>query len=199
MAQAYREAILCEALRAEVFAGKRSPLIFGDPQHWLALLVEALRLDAEGRYTDAQDLRTQAFDAAPAIGGNVDGIAFDWIADADSRLGPVLEAIVNGRYYWAPFQQIRKIELEPPADLRDLVWMPAVFTWTNGGQASGMIPTRYPDSETSADDLIKLARKTEWEEFTECAYRGLGQRILATSADETGLMAVRQIELTEAV
>jgi type VI secretion system protein ImpE len=30
MAQMYREAVRCEMLRAEVFAGKRSPVIFGD-------------------------------------------------------------------------------------------------------------------------------------------------------------------------
>ena len=33
---------------------------------------------------------------------------FEWIADGDTRLGPVLEAIVNGRYYWIPFDRIRR-------------------------------------------------------------------------------------------
>ena len=36
--------------------------------------------------------------------------AFEWIADADDRLGPVLEAIVNGRYYWVPFERVRRIQ-----------------------------------------------------------------------------------------
>ncbi len=195
MVQTYREAILCEALRGEVFAGKRSPVVFGDPQHWLALLVEALRLDAEGHAEEAQALRSQSFEEAPAVSGSLNGIGFDWIADGDSRLGPVLEAIVNGRYYWVPFQQIRKIELEEPADLRDVVWMPALLTWVNGGQASGLIPTRYPGSERSEDSLIQLARKTEWEEFAEGAYRGLGQRVLATNVEDYAIMDVRHIEL----
>ena len=42
MAQMYREAIQCERLRADVFAGRKSPLIFGQPDEWLALLIEAL-------------------------------------------------------------------------------------------------------------------------------------------------------------
>src|SRR5262245_36151839 len=42
MAQMYREAIRCELLRAEVFAGKRSPVVFGEPEEWLALLIESL-------------------------------------------------------------------------------------------------------------------------------------------------------------
>jgi len=195
MVQTYREAIQCEALRAEVFSGKRSPLVFGDPQPWLAFLVEALRLESEGHVNEAQALRIQSFDAAPVVSGAFNGTGFDWIADADNRLGPVLEAIVNGRYYWIPFQQIRAIEMEEPADLRDMVWMPAVLTWVNGGQASGLIPTRYPGSERSEDSLIKLARKTEWEEFAEGAYRGLGQRVLATSVEDYAIMDARHIAL----
>ncbi|MFZ1860706.1 MAG: tetratricopeptide repeat protein, partial [Candidatus Competibacter sp.] len=46
MVQTYREAIRCELLRAEVFAGRRSPLVFGDPEPWVALLLDALRLTA---------------------------------------------------------------------------------------------------------------------------------------------------------
>ena len=48
MAQMYREAILCEVLRADVFAGLRTPLVFGDPEQWIALLIEALRVDKAG-------------------------------------------------------------------------------------------------------------------------------------------------------
>ncbi|MCX7112510.1 MAG: type VI secretion system accessory protein TagJ [Proteobacteria bacterium] len=195
MAQTYREAIMCEVLRAKVFAGTSSPLIFGDPQQWVALLVEGLRLDAEGHHQEAKTLRYQSFELAPATSGIVNGVSFQWIADGDSRLGPVLDAVVNGRYYWIPFQQIRKIEIEEPADLRDVVWMPAQFTWANGGSSSGLIPTRYPGSENSKDSMIQLGRKTEWEEFFEGAYRGTGQRILTTDSEEYGIMDARQIEL----
>ena len=195
MVQTYRTAIQCEALRAEIFAGKRSPLLFGDPQQWIALLIEALRLDGESHFAEAMALRNQAFELAPATPGTINGVAFEWIADADSRLGPILEAIVNGRYYWIPFQQIGKIELEEPSDLRDVVWMPVQFTWVNGGQASGLIPTRYPGSEASEDPMIQLARKTEWEELTEGLSRGAGQRLLATNIDDYALMDARKIEL----
>jgi type VI secretion system protein ImpE len=161
----------------------------------MALLVEALRLDAISQEAEATALRNQAFELAPATSGCLDGTPFEWISDADSRLGPILEAIVNGRYYWIPFQQIRKIQLEAPTDLRDVVWMPAEFTWLNGGQASGLIPTRYPGSELTDDGLIKLARKTEWTEFSSAVPRGLGQRLLATDTDDYALMDIRKIEL----
>ena len=105
-------------------------------------------------------------------------------ADADSRLGPVLEAVINGRYYWVPFSRLTKIELEPPEDLRDMVWMPAHLQFENGGESVALIPTRYPGSETAEDGLIALARKTVWEEIAPDTHRGLGQRILTTDTDD---------------
>ena len=57
--------------------------------------------------------------------GDIDGTKFDWIADADSRLGPVLEAVIDGKYYWIPFNRVAKVNISRPSDLRDLVWISA--------------------------------------------------------------------------
>lgn len=195
MVQTYREALRCEVLRAEVFAGKRSPLVFGDPGAWIALLVQALGLSAEGRYKEAQALRAQAYEDVPNVTGTVDGKPFEWIADADSRIGPCIEAIVNTNYYWIPFHRIYRIQLEQPADLRDMVWTPAQFTWSNGGQGVGLIPTRYVGSEQSEDAQIQMARKTQWSDRGDDEYHGLGQRIIATDTAEYSLLDVREIIL----
>jgi type VI secretion system protein ImpE len=188
MVQTYREAIQCEALRAEIFNGRRAPVIFGEPQPWMAQLAEALKLDATDPAA-AATLRAAAFDAAPASPGTIDGTRFDWLADADSRLGPVLEAIVNGRYVWVPFMRIARIEIDPPADLRDAVWTAATFTWTNGAQAVGLVPTRYPGSVDASDDALKLARKTEWAGDIP-----LGQRMFTNGDADFPLMDARLIE-----
>ncbi len=194
MAQMYREAIRCELLRAEIFAGKRTPMVFGQPPEWIGLLLEALRLTAEAKHEAAATLRSQAFDAAPATAGKIDDQPFQWIADGDSRMGPVIEAVINGRYFWIPMQNILQIDLEEPADLRDFVWTPAHFTWTNGGEMVGVIPTRYPGSESSEDELVRLARKTIWLEAAGDAYLGLGQRMLVADIGEFSLLDVRKIE-----
>ncbi len=81
-----------------------------------------------------------------ASAGDIDGQPFEWIADADSRLGPVLEAVINGRYYWVPFSRLSRIQIEPPEDLRDMVWMPAHLQFENGGESVALIPTRYQGS-----------------------------------------------------
>jgi type VI secretion system protein ImpE len=198
MVQTYREAIGCETLRLDVFAGRRAPLVFGEPQRWIALALEALRVSAAGNHSRAAELRNEAFDAAPDVTGALDGTPFEWIADADTRIGPFLEAIVNGKYYWIPFHRIGRIVLEPPADLRDLVWAPAQFTWANEGQVVGLIPTRYSATAGQGDGRLRLARMTEWREVADGVFEGLGQRVLATDVDEYSLLEVREIVLQSA-
>jgi type VI secretion system protein ImpE len=195
MLHIYREAIQCEVLRQEIFAGSRQPLLLGEPPDWVAKSLESLRLLGEKRYDLALSLRNEAFEQAAESSGTLNGQAFQWIADADPCLGPVLEVILNTRYYWVPFQQVKAITIPEPQDLRDMVWLPAQFTWANGGQAHGLIPTRYVGSELAQDPFIQLARKTEWIELADGVYRGLGQRMLATDQDEYPLLDVREIQI----
>ena len=193
MVQTYREALRCEVLRGEIFAGRRSPLVFGKPDEWVALLLEAQRLVAQGAFVEAGAVRDRALEAAPATPGHLDGAPFEWLADGDTRLGPVLEAIVNGRYYWIPFHRIRSIAVEKPEDLRDLVWTPVHFTWANGGESVGLIPTRYPGSETAADPDVRRSRKTAWLDQPGGTCIGQGQRMFFTESGEYALMDVRSI------
>jgi len=195
MEQTYSGAVQCEAIRTAVFNGTKSPLIFGEPDQWLAFLIESLLLDGRGSRAQSEEMRVRAFDEAPTTAGTLNDAPFEWIADADSRLGPVLEAVINGRYYWIPFARLTRVQIEPPEDLRDFVWMPAHLDFENGGETVALIPTRYPGSENSSDGLIALARKTIWEEVSADVHRGLGQRILATDGEETPLMEVRTITL----
>lgn len=195
MVQTYREVLRCEVLRAEVFAGRRSPLVFGTPAEWVALLMESQRLLARGAIEQARGLRERALEQAPTTSGTIDGARFEWIMDGDARLGPLLEVIISGRYYWVPFQRIHAIRLEQPADLRDLVWMPAQFTWTNQGEAVGFIPTRYPGSESSANPELRRAQRTEWQELPDGACLGLGQRMFFTDSGEYSLMDLRAVDL----
>jgi type VI secretion system protein ImpE len=195
MVQTYREALNCEALREQVFSGVRSPLVFGDPEDWIALALEAIKCVAKEEYAQAAKLRKDAYENAPTAAGTVNGTSFEWIADADSRIGPFIEAIVNGHYYWIPMHRIAKLEIEPPEDLRDIVWLPCHFTWANGGQSVGLIPSRYPGSQKSDDPAIVLGRRTEWSEKPEDTFLGFGQRILATDADEYPLLDIRELTI----
>ena len=195
MAQVYRTALNCEVLRSTVFQGKRTPLIFGEPLEWMVWLTQVPGLMAAGEVRAAAELRDQAFEAAPAISGQINGQAFTWIADADSRLGPTLEAIVNGKYYWIPFERIQAIRIDKPIHLRDVVWATATFTWANQGQAVGLIPSRYPGSENDEDSSLRMSRKTDWRDAGNDLFVGVGQRMLTTDQGDYPLLEIREVLL----
>jgi type VI secretion system protein ImpE len=195
MAQMYGDAVRSEAIRREVFEGMKSPVVLGEPDQWLALLIESRLRAGRGDAAHAEELRLRAFDEAPTSSGSIDGRPFEWVADADSRLGPVMEAVINGRYYWVPFARVSNVSLDPPEDLRDLVWMVAHLQFDNGGESLALIPTRYPGSEGSEEGAIALGRKTSWEPIADDAYRGLGQRIITTDAGDTAFLEIREISI----
>lgn len=195
LSEIFRPVIQCEAFRSEVFAGNRSPLIFGEPEEWMGLLVQANQMVAAGKFEAAAEIRERAFEAAPAVSGRINGQPFEWIADADTRLGPMLEAVISGKYFWVPFSRIQSAAIEAPVDLRDLVWISTRIIWANGGTATAFVPVRYPGSETSADSGLQLGRRTEWVEREAGTYLGLGQRLFATDQEEIPLLEARTIEL----
>jgi type VI secretion system protein ImpE len=197
MVQTYREALRCELLRRDVFAGERTPLVLGDPQDWLAWMLEANRLLAQGHVAQARQMRDKALEAAPAVAGKINDQPFEWLADADSRMGPVLEAVLNGKYYWIPMQRLARIEVDAPADLRDLVWTPVVLTFTTGGSNVALVPTRYPGSESLGDEKLRMARATEWKDQGEDTWVGLGQRMFATDIGDFAIMDVRTIDFDQ--
>lgn len=197
MVNTYRDAIKCEAVRASVFAGKTTPVVFGKPSPWVAMLVEALSQEAKGDLAQAQHLRAAAIESAPAKPGTLNGEPFNWIADADSRLGPVLEVVLNGRYTWLPFESLSAVTVDAPEDLRDKVWAPAHLTFANGGESVALIPTCYPGTREQPDGALKLASATEWHDIGGNQYAGYGQRVLATDGAELGLLEVREIRLVD--
>lgn len=192
MAHAYREALRCELLRAEVFAGQRTPYILGEPPQWLSYMVDALKAQCTGSHEAALQLRTEALDLAPASAGAINGEPFEWLCDSDSRLGPLFEFYTNGCYYWVPFSAVRSATLDAPADLRDLVWQPAELVLTNESTLRGLIPARYPAQEGD-DDGLRLARRTEWMQLGGEHVAGRGQRMLISDQGDHALLDVRTI------
>src|SRR5258708_5618631 len=89
LAQIFQPVINGEALGGVVFDGKLTPLIFGDPLKWMGQLMKPAEPPNRGKLAAGAELRSRAFEAAPASTGTLDGKPFAWIADADSRLGPM--------------------------------------------------------------------------------------------------------------
>jgi type VI secretion system protein ImpE len=186
----YERNIDCERTRNAVFLGRESPVFLGAPPAWSGYLVQSLQQqDADA----GAMLATTALEQAEAAGGTINGEPFAWIADGDSRLGPTLEAFIDGEYYWVPYEHLDAIRLNEPDDVLDLAWCPCSLTLKNGGESKAYIPTRYPDTERSGRDDLKLARMTEWQPWSATLQKGLGQRTFITDSNEYALLDCREI------
>lgn len=196
MVQAYRDVINGELHREAVFEGKSKPLIFGEPEEWVALLVEAQQAFANGDMESFSRLNGQAFDKAETRSGKINDETFSWLADADQRFGPVFEFMFNGQYYWVPMSRVRKLHTDKPTDLRDLIWLPAEVMWTNGGKLMVMVPARYPRIDGVSGPGL-LSRRTDWLPHAGDIVEGTGQRVFATDQQDYSLLQVRSIEFDE--
>lgn len=191
---AYTQCIAAEQTRAAVFAGTETAAMLY-PVAWGDALVAAIRARQQGDAAAADALYAEAFDAAPTTAGTTDtGISFDWIADADPRLGPVTEAIIAGRHGLMPFCALESLTITPPSDLRDTVWIQAEFGIAGGARVAGFVPLRYPGSETSDDAAIVRGTATGWAEDAGGEYP-LGHRLFAFS-DESEVPVQELRELT---
>jgi type VI secretion system protein ImpE len=196
MVQAYRDVINCELHREAVFEGKSKPLIFGEPEDWVASLVEAQQAYAKGDMDTFSALNAQAFENADTRSGRINDEGFEWLADADQRFGPVFEFIFNGQYYWVPMSRVAKLHTDKPTDLRDLIWLPAEVMWINGGKIMVMIPVRYPHIEGVSGPGL-LSRRTDWVSHDGDISEGTGQRIFASDQQDYSILQVRSIEFDE--
>ena len=197
LCQQWKLLIQAEETRTEVFAGRKTAIVMGDPEPWIAGLQDALRLDSEGHGEAADAARRHAMEAAPARSGRIDGNAFAWLCDADERIGPTFEAVINGRYTWVPQAVVTHMEFHKPAEMIDLVWSEAVIRLKNGGETTALMPTRYPGSESSEDGKIQLARLSTFQETAGGTSCGLGQRMFATDADDYPILQTTTIEFDD--
>lgn len=198
-AYVYRDLVQGERFRAEVFAGRRTPVLPETAPQWLRLQVDALRLQGEGDLSAADAIREKALEQVGDVAGSFENGpeagtpsgAFKWISDSDTRLGPALEAFLQGQYRWIPFADVTRIRLTGPVNPRDFLWLPAQVEI--GSQThSGFLPGRYPGSE-SGPDPIRLGRETRWEDSGRTCVQGLGQKVWITDLGDIPMFDLREM------
>jgi type VI secretion system protein ImpE len=133
---------------------------------------------------------------AETVSGSIDDRAFEWISDADPRIGPKLEVFAAGAYMWIPYTHIESIEIPAPPRLRDLLWTPAVVRtgpeFEDKDLGEVLLPVMCPLSAKSSDDAVRLGRSTVWEESAEGAIP-LGQKVLIVDDEEVPLLQIRKL------
>lgn len=191
-ASTYQACLDCERFRDDVFAAKRSPLFAGEPAEWMALLLQAAQTPQSA---GCAPLIERAFELAPTVSGALDGRRFEWIADADSRFGPIVEAFIDGKYYWIPFERLAELRLEAPAEVIDRIWQPCEFVFSSGGSKNGFIPTRYPGSPADEDTAIVLAQANRASALSDDYQTLRGLRVFDTDAISVSLAEMRHVRL----
>jgi type VI secretion system protein ImpE len=191
--RSYRGVLAAELARTRMFAtGEGAPqrmtLLPLDPEPSLT----ALRRLHVGAATEAADLLARAAERRPARPGTLDGRRFEDFYDADDVLAPFLEVIANGLYGWVPFAQIAKLAFEEPRFLRDLLWRSVTVTLIGGESSNMFVPVRYPGSERSGDDRLRLGRATDWHDAGGVV-RGVGQHTLVAGDDPCLVLEAREI------
>jgi type VI secretion system protein ImpE len=190
----YMQTIKAERLRTATFAGEIAPKSLVGTEPWVDGLLTALAATIKGA-PGAAARHDSALAEAPASPGSIEGEAFEWLADADGRFGPMLEVIIGADYGFIPFAAMNRIRAAEVADLRDTVWRPAEIGLKSGQSSMAFIPARYPGTTTSGDSALILGRRTDWIE-TDGLETGLGQRLLATDVSDIAVLEPFDIRLT---
>lgn len=191
LAVVYNQAIDGEIARAAACGGIAVPPLLHASPSWAIELAHAFAAGAG----EAAEMRERAFNGAPDTPGTIDGQAFEYLFDGDSRFGPAFEVIIAGRWGLIPFCAVEEVKTEGPVDLRDLVWLPAEIRLREGASVAALLPARYPATEREEDGELRLARRTDWREAN--GVRGLGQRVWTTSAGrDIGILSFRNIRFT---
>ncbi|CAN5887286.1 type VI secretion system accessory protein TagJ [soil metagenome] len=200
-AHVFRGLIRAERQRVDVFAGRTSIATVAaegaPPALWMAQLGHALKLaahpvsDVVSEVFEAVDLaREAALSQVPDTPGRADQRSFAWIADSDSRLGPVCEVILVGAYRWIAFDDLASVTKAQPASLIDIVWSQANFVLRDGEALKGYMPMRYPVGLGDRDALL-MSRETVWSETGRTGVHARGQKMWMTDSGDISLLDLR--------
>ena len=151
--------------------------------------------------TRQEMFRTGSFpargEAPPDRAGEWNGKPFEYAGDADDRIADHIEMFIAGGYTWVPTKYIERLEIEPPANLRDLLWARArvdaspEFRLQELGEV--LLPVIAPLSYLSSDDAVKLGRVSVWEPAAVGSEHLTGQKLLLVDGEEVPLLEVRSV------
>ena len=119
------------------------------------------------------------------------------MSDSDPRIGANLEVFIAGSYTWIPIHYLRRLEIEPPTNLRDLVWArarvdtSADFRLQELGEV--LLPVLAPLSSKHADESVHLGRESAWEPdetYSEIPY---GAKLILIDDVEVPLLELRSV------
>ncbi len=140
----------------------------------------------------------------PAVTGEVEaagtcnGVAFTTFEDSDPRIGPNLEVFMAGSYVWIPTAYVKRVEIEPPTGLRDLMWARArvdttpEFRFQELGEV--LIPMLAPLSFQHPEEPVQLGREAAWEPDETYGQIPFGAKLMVVDGEDVPLLNIRTLE-----
>ncbi len=191
----WRNLIRAAQHRKDFYESGRPPEVIGDLSPQLGKHVEAIAaLRAEDTKT-FEAVLSEAEQERKAVKGswNKEEQTFDDFRDLDDLNGGFMEVLApNGNYYWIANESISSIVFEETKQPIDYLWRKANLVMNDGTQGEVYIPVTYIDA---ANDLQRLARETDWEEYQETeAMRGRGQKTYLIGNEAVSILEIDSIE-----
>jgi type VI secretion system protein ImpE len=191
----YRANIGAERERQRVFDEGVQPHFLREPPAYIDLHVAALNQVHAGKLSEARATLDRAEEARPAVAGSLNGKEFQDLRDYDDFLAPVLELIVKDKYVWLPIEQVKRIEISPPKQLRDMIWANARIEAADGTIGEVYMPTLYPGTNASDNDQIRLGRMTDWSHLSDDLLRAIGMRLFLIDGEDKTLFEASPLEI----
>jgi type VI secretion system protein ImpE len=132
--------------------------------------------------------------------GVCDGKPFHEFSDSDPRIGANLEVFIAGSYTWIPVHYLRRLEIEPPTNLRDLIWARArveaspEFRLQELGEV--LLPVLCPLSFRRSEETVQLGRESLWELDEKSIEVPYGSKLMVIDGEDVPLLKLRSIEWT---
>jgi type VI secretion system protein ImpE len=138
--------------------------------------------------------------AEPVHGGTCNEKPFAEFSDTDPRIGPNLEVFVAGSYTWIPIHYLRRVEIQPPANLRDLIWVQARVETSSDFRLQELgevlLPALCPLSSRHADESVHLGRESAWEPDETYGEIPFGAKLMDVDGVDVPLLEIRSIVWT---
>jgi len=119
------------------------------------------------------------------------------MSDADPRIGANLEVFLAGSYTWIPIHYLRKLEIQPPANLRDLVWAQARVETSSDFRLQDLgevlLPVLCPLSFRHAEESVRLGRESAWEPDEAHGQIPFGLKMMDVDGTDVPLLEIRSV------
>jgi type VI secretion system protein ImpE len=196
----FRNLIRAENARRRFYTDGQPPEVVGGLTDPMRLHLDAAGAIREGRLADALQALSAAEERRPRTGGVCDDEDFDDLRDTDDLTSSFLEALTPmGDYCWIPWVQIESILMAKPARMTDVVWRSAEVVKKDGSAGQVYLPALYYGTAHSADDLLRLGRRTDWWGGDGEPTRGIGQRLLLVGDQGRPLLEINSLHFRPVV